>query len=59
MHCRLSLRPALSLSQPIYIGEVECDDCYLLLIDGVLPSFGQGGSQKMVFESVVLAGPCL
>ena len=59
MHYRLFLRPAPSLSQPEYIGEVKCDDCYLLLIDRVLPSFGQGGSQEMVFESVVLASPCL
>ena len=56
MHCKLSPRPAPRLSQSECLGEVKCDGCYLLLIDGILPSFGQGGSQKMIFESVVLAG---
>lgn len=35
------------------------DCCYLLLIDRVLPGFGQGGSQKMVLESIMLAKCCL
>ena len=59
MHCRLFPRPAPRVSQPQCLGEVKCDDCYLLLINRILPSFGQGGSQKMIFESVVLAGPWL
>ena len=59
MHCRLFPRPATRLSQPECLGEVKWDCYYLLLVDRILPSFGQGGSQKMIFESVMLAGPWL